>query len=159
MALDDFGTGYRGFTYLKQLPIDYLKIDIEFVRDLRENAASRNVVRGIVNLAQGFDLKTIGEGVEDQQTLDLLREFGVDYAQGYHIGRPAPLENESPPSLSTSGETLTIEESMNLEGENGATPGCWRRARTEPGLRMTLRAARRTSTTPRRFSPPSPPMP
>jgi EAL domain-containing protein (putative c-di-GMP-specific phosphodiesterase class I) len=95
VALDDFGTGYGGFTYLKQLPIDYLKIDIEFVGDLRENAASRNVVRGIVNLAQGFGLKTVGEGVEDQETLDLLREFGVDYAQGYHIGRPAPLEHKS----------------------------------------------------------------
>jgi PAS domain S-box-containing protein len=95
VALDDFGTGYGGFTYLKQLPIDYLKIDIEFVRDLRENTASRNVVRGIVNLAQGFGLKTVGEGVEDPQTLDLLRELGVDYAQGYHIGRPAPLGNRS----------------------------------------------------------------
>jgi PAS domain S-box-containing protein len=95
VALDDFGTGYGGFTYLKQLPIDYLKIDIEFVRDLRENTASRNVVRGIVNLAQGFGLKTVGEGVEDQQTLELLRELGVDYAQGYHLGRPAPLENKN----------------------------------------------------------------
>jgi PAS domain S-box-containing protein len=96
VALDDFGTGYGGFTYLKQLPVDYLKIDIEFVRDLRESAASCNVVRGIVNLAHGFGLKTIGEGVEDQQTLDLLREFGVDYAQGYHIGRPSPLKSTSP---------------------------------------------------------------
>jgi len=96
VALDDFGTGYGGFTYLKQLPVDYLKIDIEFVRDLPDNAGSRNVVRGIVNLAQGFGLKTIGEGVEDQDTLDLLREFGVDYAQGYHIGRPSPLESNSP---------------------------------------------------------------
>jgi PAS domain S-box-containing protein len=94
VALDDFGTGYGGFTYLKQLPIDYLKIDIEFVRDLRENAASRNVVRGIVNLAHGFGLRTIGEGVEDQDTLDQLRELGVDYAQGYHIGRPSQLEDE-----------------------------------------------------------------
>jgi PAS domain S-box-containing protein len=91
VALDDFGTGYGGFTYLKQLPIDYLKIDIEFVRDLRHNTASRHVVRGIVNLAQGFGLKTVGEGVEDQETLDLLRQLGVDYAQGYHIGRPSPL--------------------------------------------------------------------
>jgi PAS domain S-box-containing protein len=96
VALDDFGTGYGGFTYLKQLPIDYLKIDLEFVRDVRENTASRNVVLGIVNLAQGFGMKTVGEGVEDQETLDLLRELGVDYAQGFHIGRPSPLENETP---------------------------------------------------------------
>jgi PAS domain S-box-containing protein len=104
VALDDFGTGYGGFTYLKQLPVDYLKIDIEFVRDLGENTASRSVVRGIVNLAQGFGLKTIGEGVEDQQTLDLLREFGVDYAQGYHIGRPSPLESNSPHHIAHSGD-------------------------------------------------------
>jgi PAS domain S-box-containing protein len=104
VALDDFGTGYGGFTYLKQLPVDYLKIDIEFVRDLRENAASCNVVRGIVNLAHGFGLKTIGEGVEDQQTLDLLREFGVDYAQGYHIGRPSPLESRSPHHIMHRGQ-------------------------------------------------------
>ena len=92
VALDDFGTGYGGFTYLKQLPIDYLKIDIEFVGDLQENAASRHVVLGIVNLAQGFGLKTVGEGVEDQATQDLLRELGVDYGQGFYIGRPSPLK-------------------------------------------------------------------
>jgi EAL domain-containing protein (putative c-di-GMP-specific phosphodiesterase class I) len=63
VALDDFGAGYGGLTHLKDLPIDYLKIDSEFVRDLRENTASRNVVRGIVNPAQGFGLKTIGDGV------------------------------------------------------------------------------------------------
>jgi PAS domain S-box-containing protein len=92
VALDDFGTGYGGFTYLKQLPIDFLKIDIEFVRDLRSNTASRHVVEAIVNLATSFSLKTVGEGAEDQETVDLLRELGVDYAQGFHIGRPAPLE-------------------------------------------------------------------
>ena len=90
LALDDFGTGYGGFTYLKRLDVDYLKIDIEFVRDLPRNAASRHVVRAVVNLAQGFGLKTVAEGVEDEETLELLLELGVDYAQGYHIGRPAP---------------------------------------------------------------------
>jgi EAL domain-containing protein (putative c-di-GMP-specific phosphodiesterase class I) len=92
VALDDFGTGYGGFTYLKQLPIDFLKIDIEFVRDLVTNEASRNVVEAIVTLAQRFGLKTVGEGVEDSDILQLLSELGVDYAQGYQIGRPAPLE-------------------------------------------------------------------
>ncbi len=92
VALDDFGTGYGGFTYLKQLPIDYLKIDIEFVRDLAHSVASRKVVEAIVNLAHGFELQTVAEGVEDEPTLDLLRGLGVDYAQGYHLGRPAPLE-------------------------------------------------------------------
>lgn len=91
VALDDFGTGYGGFTYLKHLPIDSLKIDIEFVRDLVHNCASRNVVEAVVGLARGFGLKTVAEGVEDEATLDLLRELGVDYAQGFHVGRPAPL--------------------------------------------------------------------
>jgi PAS domain S-box-containing protein len=92
VALDDFGNGYGGFTYLKQLPIDCLKIDIEFVRDLLVNQASRHVVEAIVSLAHNFHLSTVGEGVEDQATFDLLSELGVDYAQGYHIGRPAALE-------------------------------------------------------------------
>jgi PAS domain S-box-containing protein len=92
VALDDFGTGYGGFTYLKQLPIDYLKIDIEFVRDLAHSVASRKVVEAIVNLAHGFELQTVAEGVEDEETLELLRGLGVDYAQGYHLGRPAELE-------------------------------------------------------------------
>jgi PAS domain S-box-containing protein len=97
IALDDFGTGYGGFMYLKQLPIDFLKIDTEFVRDLRHSSASRHVVSAVVNLAAGFGLHTIGEGVEDQETLELLRELGVDYGQGFYIGRPAPLPVTSQP--------------------------------------------------------------
>ncbi|MCW2995154.1 MAG: hypothetical protein JWQ18_2649 [Conexibacter sp.] len=93
LALDDFGTGYGGFTYLKQLPVDYLKIDIEFVCDLRTSAASLHVVEAVVNLARGFGLETVAEGVEDAETLALLKTLGVDYAQGYHIARPGPLED------------------------------------------------------------------
>jgi EAL domain-containing protein (putative c-di-GMP-specific phosphodiesterase class I) len=92
LALDDFGTGYGAFTFLKQLPIDYLKIDVEFVSDLASNTASRHVVQAVVALARAFSLQTVGEGVEDAETLTLLRELGVDYAQGYHIARPAPLD-------------------------------------------------------------------
>ena len=91
IALDDFGTGYGGFTYLKQLPIDFLKIDVEFVSDLLYNPASRTVVQAIVKLAEGFGLKTVAEGVESGDTMDALRELDVDYVQGYHIGRPAAL--------------------------------------------------------------------
>ena len=91
LALDDFGTGYGGFTYLKQLPLDFLKIDIEFVRDLTTNPASRHVVQAVVALASGFRLKTVAEGVEDAETYELLLELGVDFAQGYHIARPGPL--------------------------------------------------------------------
>jgi PAS domain S-box-containing protein len=98
IALDDFGTGYGGFTYVKQLPVDFLKIDIEFVRDVQSNSASRNVIQAIVGLAAGFGLKTVGEGVEDQGSLNLLRELGVDFAQGFHVGRPAPVETLKRPA-------------------------------------------------------------
>lgn len=92
VALDDFGTGFGSFTYLKNLPIQYLKIDIEFVRELTSSPANRHVVEAIVGLARGFGQQTIAEGVEDAETLQLLREYGVDFAQGYHVGRPAPVD-------------------------------------------------------------------
>ena len=66
LALDDFGTGYGGFTYLKRLPLRYLKIDIEFVRDLATNTANRHVVKAIVSLAHAFGLQTVAEGVEEE---------------------------------------------------------------------------------------------
>ena len=90
IALDDFGTGYGSLTYLKQIPVDYLKLDIEFVRDLASNSASRHVVQAIIALARDFGLETVAEGVEDADVLELLGELGVDYAQGFHIGRPEP---------------------------------------------------------------------
>ncbi len=92
LALDDFGTGFGSFTYLKRLPISYLKIDMEFVRDLVKNPANQHVVRAIVSLANAFGLHTVAEGVEDEATLHLLRDEGVDYVQGFHVGRPAPLD-------------------------------------------------------------------
>jgi EAL domain-containing protein (putative c-di-GMP-specific phosphodiesterase class I) len=92
LALDDFGTGFGSFTYLKKLPVDFLKIDIEFIRDLVANEANRHVVTAIVSLAHAFGQETIAEGVEDAETVEVLREYGVDYAQGYHFGRPAAIE-------------------------------------------------------------------
>ncbi len=92
-ALDDFGTGYGGFHQLKTLPLDFLKIDLEFVRGAVNSEADRHVISALVSLAKGFDLETVAEGVEDQETLELLRKIGVDYAQGFHLGRPAPLES------------------------------------------------------------------
>jgi EAL domain-containing protein (putative c-di-GMP-specific phosphodiesterase class I) len=91
LALDDFGTGFGSFTYLKRLPIHYLKIDLDFVRELTINTANQHVVNAIVSLAQGFGQETIAEGVEDAETLSLLRKAGVNFAQGFHIGRPAPV--------------------------------------------------------------------
>jgi PAS domain S-box-containing protein len=94
VALDDFGTGFGSFTYLKSLPIHYLKIDIDFVHELTSNRANQHVVQAIVSLARGFGHQTIAEGVEDAKTLELLRTYGVDFAQGYHLGRPAAITPE-----------------------------------------------------------------
>ena len=91
VALDDFGTGYGSFTYIKHFPVDYLKIDMEFVLDLTASEASSRVVEAVVSIARAFSAKTIGEGVEDARTLLRLRDLGVDYAQGFHISRPAAI--------------------------------------------------------------------
>ncbi len=92
LALDDFGTGFASLTYLRVLPAEYLKIDIEFVRDLAHSDTNQHLVRSIVHLARGLDKKTVAEGVEDEEILALLRSFGVDYAQGFHLGRPTPVD-------------------------------------------------------------------
>ena len=96
VALDDFGTGFGSFNYLKHLAVGYLKIDADFVCDLSSNSANQHLVRAIVSLAQAFGQQTIAEGVEDAETLALLLEYGVDFAQGFHLGRPAPLQNDAP---------------------------------------------------------------
>jgi PAS domain S-box-containing protein len=93
VALDDFGTGYGSFTYLQRLHIAYIKIDIAFVRDLVSDTTNQHLVKAIVNIAHGLGQQTIAEGVENSETLDLLREFGVDLAQGCYLGRPQPLES------------------------------------------------------------------
>ena len=103
LSLDDFGTGFASFTYLKRLELQSLKIDIEFVRDLATNTANQHIVQSIVQLARGFGYDTIAEGVESEETLAILRTYGVDYAQGYHLGVPVPLQLAPQPPSATSG--------------------------------------------------------
>jgi len=91
-ALDDFGSGVSSFSYLKNLPVDYLKIDGEFVRDIVTNPISLAMVKSINEIGHVMGKKTIAEYVEDRQTVDLLKEIGVDYAQGFIFSRPEPLE-------------------------------------------------------------------
>lgn len=90
-ALDDFGTGFGSLTHLRLLPVRYLKIDRSFVSDVASNRDDQAMVRGIVAIARELDMLTVAEGIEDAATLELVKEFGVDYAQGFHIGRPAPV--------------------------------------------------------------------
>ncbi len=91
LALDDFGTGYNSFGRVKHLPIDELKIDTQFVRDLLTDPVSESVVTSMVSLANALGVRTVAEGVEDQPTAARLRAMGVTHLQGYHFGRPAPL--------------------------------------------------------------------
>jgi diguanylate cyclase (GGDEF)-like protein/PAS domain S-box-containing protein len=90
-ALDDFGVGFSSFSHLKYLPVDYLKIDGSFIRELSRSSVDQQLVQAIVGVARALGKKTIAEFVNDAETVDLLRAYGVDFAQGFHIGRPAPL--------------------------------------------------------------------
>ncbi|MCO6412898.1 MAG: EAL domain-containing protein [Thiogranum sp.] len=99
-AIDDFGSGMSSFAYLKQMPFDYLKIDGSYVTDLLRNPIDRALVEAANQIGHSMGMKTIAEFVEDPATLSALAEIGVDYAQGYAIGRPEPLSwpEESPAS-------------------------------------------------------------
>ncbi len=92
LALDDFGTGLSSFGYLKQLNVDYLKIDGVFVKDMANDEHDFGIVRTINELSHLFGKKTIAEYVEDEVIIDKLKEIGVDYAQGYHLGKPVPID-------------------------------------------------------------------
>ncbi|MDW8323250.1 MAG: EAL domain-containing protein [Burkholderiales bacterium] len=88
-CLDDFGVGYTSFQYLKELPVDAVKIDGSFIIGLKRNQDDQIFVKTLTEAVHGFGKQVVAEFVEDAETLDLLQAFGVDYAQGYHIGRPA----------------------------------------------------------------------
>ena len=90
-ALDDFGSGLSSFAYLKTLPVDYLKIDGSFIRDIARDPTSRAMVEAINTIGHTMRLETVAEFVENEAILQVLREIGVDYAQGYHTGIPRPL--------------------------------------------------------------------
>lgn len=96
-VLDDFGQGLSSFGYLKNLPLDYLKIDGEFVREMVDDPIQAALVNSIREIGEVMGLRTIAESVEDEATLDALSEIGVDYAQGYYLARPQPFDAALPP--------------------------------------------------------------
>jgi diguanylate cyclase (GGDEF)-like protein len=95
-ALDDFGVGFSSLYYLKKLPLDYIKIDGSFVRNLTTDTEHQVLIQALVNVARAFNLKTIAEFVEDADVLELLASLGVDYAQGYHINEPRSFDETWP---------------------------------------------------------------
>jgi diguanylate cyclase (GGDEF)-like protein/PAS domain S-box-containing protein len=88
--LDDFGTGYSSLSYLKRFPMDTVKIDKSFIRDMNADNSDRALVDAIITMAQSLDLKVVAEGIEEVAQLDLLREMGCGYGQGYLFSRPVP---------------------------------------------------------------------
>jgi diguanylate cyclase (GGDEF)-like protein len=94
VAIDDYGAGFGPFNYLKQIPFDVIKIDGSFIRDMPRNDADQLTVKAIVQIARGLGKTTIAEFVEDEATTRMLREYGVDMAQGFHLGRPVAAAEE-----------------------------------------------------------------
>ena len=90
ISIDDFGTGYSSLSYLSQLPVDFLKIDISFVRNITEDKKTLSVVKTIIYLAKQLNIKTIAEGVETEKQVKKLKELGCDYLQGFFFSKPLP---------------------------------------------------------------------
>jgi diguanylate cyclase (GGDEF)-like protein len=88
IAIDDFGTGYSSLSYLSRLPADILKIDKSFILKLNELASDQNIVKSVIQLGHQFNMEIVAEGVENQESLNLLIDYGCEWAQGYHICRP-----------------------------------------------------------------------
>ena len=100
-SLDDFGSGLSSFAYLKNLPVDYLKIDGSFVKDMATDEIDRAMVQSINQIGHVMNLQTIAEFVESEEILLCLKEIGVDYAQGYAIAKPLPLTDSNDKLLIT----------------------------------------------------------
>jgi len=92
-ALDDFGAGFSTLAYIKQFPIDFIKIDGAFIKNIDTDLEDQILVKSIVDTARAFKLKTIAEFVENEASLQLLESIGVDYGQGYYIDKPKPFED------------------------------------------------------------------
>jgi EAL domain-containing protein (putative c-di-GMP-specific phosphodiesterase class I) len=90
-SLDDFGSGLSSFTYLKNLPVDYLKIDGHFIKQITADRIDQTMVKAITQVGSAMGIRTVAEHVETKEVLDTLRSIGVEYAQGYYFAKPAPV--------------------------------------------------------------------
>jgi EAL domain-containing protein (putative c-di-GMP-specific phosphodiesterase class I) len=92
VVIDDFGTGYSSLGYLREYPVDALKVDQSFIEHVHESDRDRAIVASVIDLARSLGILSVAEGVENEAQLNCLVELGCDYAQGYYIARPAPFE-------------------------------------------------------------------
>jgi len=92
VSIDDFGTGYSSLSLMKSFPIGELKIDKSFIKDMTESEENKAIVHAIIKISQILSLKVVAEGVETLEQMNILRELGVDYIQGYYISRTVPVE-------------------------------------------------------------------
>ena len=90
ISIDDFGTGYSSIAYFKKLPADELKIDKSFVSNMVQSEVDQHIVKSIINMAHGFNLKVVAEGIENSETMDMLKNLDCDIGQGYYISKPMP---------------------------------------------------------------------
>jgi EAL domain-containing protein (putative c-di-GMP-specific phosphodiesterase class I) len=102
-SLDDFGTGLSSLTYLKNLPVDYVKIDGQFIRNVTRDLADQSVVDAIARMAKAFDIQTIAERVESKEVFERLGEIGITFAQGYFVAVPKPI-TELPMKIRVPGD-------------------------------------------------------
>ena len=93
VAVDDFGTGYSSLSYLRRFPIDSLKIDQSFVREIGVEGEDSAIVTAVINMARSLKLQVVAEGVETAQELEFLRAHDCDQAQGYYFSRPVPADD------------------------------------------------------------------
>jgi EAL domain-containing protein (putative c-di-GMP-specific phosphodiesterase class I) len=92
IAIDDFGTGYSSLAYLSRFPIDHIKIDKSFVHKMMSDEPTRQLVSSMITLAHNLKLEVVAEGVETQEQVALLKDFGCDLIQGYYISKPKRME-------------------------------------------------------------------
>ena len=92
LSIDDFGTGYSSLAYLKDLPVDEVKIDRSFIFNMDKDPRSLAIVHAMINLGHQLDLHVVAEGIENQESLDIITAYGCDAVQGYHISKPLPAE-------------------------------------------------------------------
>ncbi|MDH4048590.1 MAG: EAL domain-containing protein [Gammaproteobacteria bacterium] len=107
-ALDDFGSGLSSFSYLKKLPVDYLKIDGMFIRDIVQDKTDRIFVKSIIDIGHTLNIKSIVEFIENKDMLEVVRELGADYAQGFALGRPFVLAPQFPKIVAAGTNTVAV---------------------------------------------------